>query len=118
MSKHVAGIALLLALAAFNTNAEAPDRADEIDFESLVVTLGSSDWAFFRPSCREQTLFDLEYLTNDLRSQRAGLGLRFHSSSHLTLDLEIDPFTKQKNLIGPVYDFGIGATVLALRVSF
>lgn len=118
MSKRIAGIALLFALFTFNANAETPNRADDVDFEARIVPVGNSAWAFFRPTCREQTLFDLTYLTNDLRSERAGLGLRFHSSPKLTLDLEIDPFTRQRNLIGPVYDFGIGATVLALRFNF
>lgn len=118
MSKHIAGIALLLALFAFDAKADTPDSADDVELDARIVTLGNSDWAFFRPSCREQTLFDLGYLTNDLRSERAGLGLRFHSSPHFTLDLEIDPFTQQRNIIGPVYDTGIGATVLALRFRF
>ena len=118
MSQHIAGIALLLALSTFNANAEVPGHADEVDVDARTVTLGNSGWEFFRPTCREQTLFDLAYLTNDLRSERAGLGLRFRSSPYLALDLEIDPFTRKRDLIGPVYDFGIGATVLALRFNF
>ena len=118
MSKRYAGIALLLALFACNANAETSDYTEAIEAEARVVALGDSGWEFFRPSCREMTPFDLTYLTNHLRSERAGFGLRFISSTHLTLDLEIDPFTQQRDLIGPVYDFGIGATTLALRFRF
>lgn len=118
MSKHFAGIASLLVLCAFNVNAETGSLSETTEAEVRVVTLGDSGWEFFRPSCREMTPFDLTYLTNHLRSERAGFGLRFHSSTHLTLDLEVDPFTQQRNLIGPVYDFGIGATTLALRFRF
>lgn len=118
MSKRCAGIASLLVLSAFNANAETNNYTAAIEAEARLVALGDSGWAFFRPSCREMTPFDLTYLTDHLRSERAGLGLRFHSSTQLTLDLEIDPFTQQRNLIGPVYDFGIGATTLALRFRF
>ena len=118
MSKRFAGIASLLVLLAFNANAETSNVTDVVGTEARVVVIGDSGWEFFRPSCREMTPFDLTYLTNHLRSQRASFGLRFHSSTHLTLDLEIDPFTQQRNLIGPVYDFGIGATTLALRFRF
>jgi len=86
--------------------------------DERVVTFGDSGWELFRPMCPEQTPFDLTYLTHDLLSERTGLGLRFHSSTHLTIDFEIDPFTQSRSLIGPNYDFGIGATTLALRFSF
>ena len=118
MSKRFAGIASLLALFACNTHAETSNYTAAIEAGARVVALGDSGWEFFRPSCRERTPFDLTYLTNHLRSERAGFGLRFHSSTHMTLELEIDPFTQQRNLIGPVYDLGIGATTLALRFRF
>ncbi|MCO4812347.1 MAG: hypothetical protein KC572_12140 [Gammaproteobacteria bacterium] len=112
MSKCFAGIALLFALFATGAQAELPDEGER------VVTFGTSGWELFRPMCREQTPFDLTYLTHDLLSERTGLGLRFHSSTHLTIDIEVDPFTQSRSLIGPNYDFGIGATTLALRFSF
>lgn len=118
MSQRFAGIASLVTLFAVSANAETLSYADSLDDEVPVVLIGDSGWEFFRPACREQTLFDLTYLTSHLRSERAGLGLRFHSSQHLTLDLQIDPFTQTRNLIGPVYDIEIGATMLALRFSF
>lgn len=118
MSKRFAGIASLLVLFVFNAHAETGKYAQAMEAEARVVVLGDSGWELFRPSCREMTPFDLTYLTNHLRSERAGFGVRFHSSTHLTLDLEIDPFTQQRNLIGPVYDFGVGATTLALRFRF
>lgn len=118
MSKRFAGTAILLVLFVANANAETPNDVHVLDTESRVVLIGNSGWELFRPVSREQNPFDLTYLTNHLRTERAGFGLRFHSSPHLTLDFEIDPFTQRRNLIGPVYDFGIGATTLALRVSF
>ena len=116
MSKRIAGIALLLSL--FATSAVAESPADALHADARVVRLGDNGWELFRPADRDQTPFDLTYLTSDLWSDRAGLGLRFRSSPHLTFDLRIDPFTQPRDLIGPVYDFEIGATVLALRFSF
>ena len=118
MSKRFAGTALLLALFATGAHADSLDRDSYVDADERVVTFGDSGWELFRPMCREQTLFDLTYLTHDLLTERTGLGLRFHSSTHLTIDFEVDPFTQSRSLIGPNYDFGIGATTLALRFSF
>ena len=120
MSKRFAGTALLLALFATGAHADSFDRDShaDTDADARVVSFGDSGWELFRPMCREQTLFDLTYLTHDLLTERTGLGLRFHSSTHLTIDFEIDPFTQRRSLIGPNYDFGIGATTLALRFSF
>jgi len=116
MSKRIAGTALLLALFATGAHAETP--ADALHADARVVHLGDSGWELFRPEDRAQTLFDLTYLTSDLWSERAGLGLRFRSSAHFTIDLRVDPFTQPRDLIGPVYDFDIGATMLALRFHF
>ena len=118
MSRRLAGTALLLALFATSANAETLGRSNDLDANERVFPFGESGWELFRPECREPTLFDLTYLTHDLRSKRAGLGLRFHSSSHLTIGLEVDPFTQRRDLIGPIYDLGIGATTLAWRLSF
>ncbi len=118
MSKRFAGTALLVALLATGAHAESPGRHSPVDAGERVITFGDSGWELFRPVCREQTPFDLTYLTHDLLKERAGLGLRFHSSTHLTIVFEVDPFTQSRNLIGPNYDFGIGATTLALRFSF
>lgn len=118
MSKRFAGTAMLLALFATGAHAEPPGYDARIDADERVVVLGDSGWELFRPTRREQTLFDLTYLTRDLLAERPGLGLRFHSSAHLTIDLELDPFTRDRSLIGPIYDPGIGATSFALRFSF
>jgi len=118
MSKHYAGTALLLALFATNTQAETLGHASYIDADERVVALGDSGWELFRPARREQTPFDLTYLTHDLVSRHAGIGLRFHSSRHLTIDLETDPFARDRSLVAPIYDVDIGATTLALRFSF
>jgi len=118
MSKHLAGTALLLVMFATSAHSEAPDDPDLLDIEERVVSIGDSDWELFRPECREQTYFDLAYLTDDLRSPRSGFGLRFQPSSRFTIDFEVDPLTQQSDLIGPVYDSGIGAAMLELRFSF
>lgn len=116
MSKRTAGIALLLALFATGTHAEPP--ADALHADARVVRLGDSNWELFRPADRVQTPFDPTYLTSDLWSRRPGLGLRFRPGPQLTFDLRVDPFTQPGDIIGPVYDFDIGATVLALRFNF
>lgn len=118
MSKRFAGIALLFALFATSAHAETLGHSGYIDAHERVVLFGDSGWELFRPARREQTLFDLTYLTYDLISERTGFGLRFHSSIHLTIDFATDPFTQNRNLVGPIYDFGVGATTLALHFSF
>ena len=118
MSKRFAGTAMLCALFTMNAHAETPADAWPAAAPAPVVLIGDSGWEFFRPQDREQTLFDLTYLTNDLWSERAGLGLRFRSSRQLSFDLRVDPFTQPRQLVGPVYDFEIGATVFALRFNF
>ncbi|MDH3621260.1 MAG: hypothetical protein OER91_10225 [Gammaproteobacteria bacterium] len=118
MSKRIAGTALLLALLTTGAHAESPGDAHRTDASPRVIQIGDSGWEFFRPEDRTKTPFDLTYMTSDLWSERAGLGLRFRSSTHLTIDLRVDPLTQPRDLIGPVYDFNIGATVLALRFSF
>ena len=118
MSKRFAGTALLVALFTTGAHAESLGHHSPVDAGEHVITFGDSGWELFRPVCREQTPFDLTYLTHDLLTERTGLGLRFHSSAHLTIDFGVDPFTQSRNLIGPNYDFGIGATTLTLRFSF
>jgi hypothetical protein len=118
MSKRLAGTAILLALLTTGAYADTEDYDSDLDFDERVVLLGDSGWQMFRPKTREQTPFDLTYLTHDLLAPRTGFGLRFQSSTRLTIDLELDPFTQSSRLIGPNYDFGIGATMLALRFSF
>ena len=118
MSKRFAGTALFVALFVTGAHAESPGYHSPVDAGERVITFGDSGWEFFRPVCRDQTPFDFTYLTHDLLTERTGLGLRFHSSTHLTIAFEVDPFTKSRDLIGPNYDFGIGATTLVLRFSF
>jgi len=118
MSKHLAGTALLLTLFAFSAHSETPDDADALEVEERIVLIGDSDWGLFRPESRELTYFDLAYLTDDLRSPRSSFGLRFQPSSRFRIDFEVDPLTRRSDLIGPIYDSGVGATMLALRFSF
>ena len=116
MSKRFAGTALLVSMLAANAYAEMP--TDTLYADARVVQLGESSWELFRPECRTQTLFDLTYLTSDLWSERAGLGLRFRSSAQLSFDVRVDPFTQPRDVIGPVDDFNLGATIFALRIRF
>ena len=118
MSRGFAGTALVLALFTTSVNAETRGHTHTIHADGRVLPFGESGWELFRPQQREQTLFDLTYMTYDLLSERTGFGLRFRSSTHLTIDFETDPFTRNRDLVGPIYDFGIGATTLALRFSF
>jgi hypothetical protein len=118
MSKRFAGTALLLALFVTNAHAEPFGHHGDFDGSERVLAFGDSGWELYRPECREQTPFDLTYMTHDLLAERTGLGLRFHRSTHVTIDFEMDPFTSRRSLIGPNYDFGVGATTLALRFSF
>jgi len=109
---------LLLVLLATSAHSETPDDSDLLDAEDPVVSIGDGDWEFFRPKSREQTYYDLAYLMHDLRSPRSAFGLRFQPSPRLTIDFEVDPITRERDLIGPIYDSRIGATMLALRFSF
>ena len=91
--------------------------ADEADLDR-VLRLGDSHWELYRPQACEEEIFDLGYLNKGLRAPKPGLGLRFHSSHDLTIDLRIDPITDQRDFVGPVYDMHIGATLLSFAVRF
>lgn len=118
MSKRCALPGLVLTLLGTTVAAETPEQPGYADAQDRVVPFGESGWELFRPVRREQAIFDLAYMTDDLRSEYAGLGLRFHSSTHLTFDVQLDPFTHAGDLVGPVYGSNIGATVLAVHLSF
>ena len=91
--------------------------ADDADLDR-VLRLGDSHWELYRPEACEEGISDLGYLNKGLRAPKPGFGLRFHSSRDLTIDLRIDPMTDHRNLVGPVYDMHIGATLLSFAVSF
>ena len=82
------------------------------------MQLGESHWELFRPELCEQALFDLGFAMHDLRSDKPGFGLRFHSTRSFTIDLRIDPITDRNDFVGPVYDRHIGATTLSFAVNF
>lgn len=118
MSKRAAGITLLLGLLATSASAEMPGNASHSHADTPVIPFGNSGWELFRPMHREQEVFDLAYLTDSLRSRNPGYGLRFHSSSHLTFDLQVDLLAHSEDLYGPIYDINAGATLFSVGISF
>jgi hypothetical protein len=118
MSKRMAGIAVLLGLLATGASAETLERASYTDANDRVFSIGESDWELFRPKYRALEKFDLAYMTDDLRSKHTGYGLRFHSSSHVTFNLQIDLLAHSEELYGPIYDMSSGATVFSIGFSF
>jgi len=123
MSKRVAGIALLIGLLATGASAETPDRTSDPDTRDLetsdpVMPFGDSGWEVFRPKHRAQEVFDLAYMTDDLRSRNPGYGLRFRSSTRVTFDLQVDLLAHSENLYGPIYDMSSGATILSIGFRF
>jgi hypothetical protein len=117
MSKRFAWIALLVALAA-TAQAESPIRYAAADTADRVVPFGDSGWELYRPKCKDLSFSDLAYLTDDLYSDRAGLGVRFRRSTSVTIDFEIDPLAHGEKLYAPLYDMGIGATTVSIAFHF
>ena len=107
MSKRIAGIALALALFAVNANA---------DDNTLVI--GNTGWELFKPAGREAKIFDLNYLTEDLIPDADPIGFRFKRFDDITISIEIDPLSRQSDMIGPVTDMGVGAAILSFAFNF
>ena len=118
MSKRIAGIALLLGLFATGVNAETPGNSSQWYADDPVILIGDSGWELFRPRHRSQEIFDLSYLTDDLRSRNPGYGLRFRSSAHLTFGLQIDLLAHSEELYGPIYDLNSRAAVFSVGFHF
>lgn len=83
-----------------------------------MLRLGDTNWEIFRPMPCRQRIFDLAYLTDGLRAQKPGVGLRFQSTGPFTIDLRFDPISDRNDFIGPVYDRHIGATTLSIAFNF
>ena len=107
MSKRIAGIALLLTLFALSANAEEKSLA-----------LGDTGWEVFKPDGRDATIFDLNYLTEDLIPDADPIGFRFKRFDDITISIEIDPLSRQSDMIGPVTDMGVGAAILSFAFNF
>ena len=107
MSKRIAGIALLLTLFAINANAD--DRS---------LAIADSGWEIFKPASREATIFDLNYLTDDLIADADPIGFRFKRFDELTISIEIDPLSRPNKMIGPVTDMSVGAAILSFAFHF
>jgi len=107
MSQRIAGIALVLTLFAVNANA---------DDNSLAI--GDTGWEVFKPASREPTIFDLNYLTEDLIPDADPIGFRFRRFDDLTISIAIDPLSRPKKMIGPVTDMSVGAAILSFAINF
>lgn len=118
MSNRCAWIASLLILLGATAAAESPYHFSHSDAQDRVLPFGLSGWELFRPIESEPTLFDYAYLAEELRSEHAGLGIRFHSSVRFVIDFSISPFGYEDDKIGPVYDLSDGATKLTLAFNF
>ena len=107
MSKRIAGIALVLTLFAVNANAD-----------DKTLAIGDTGWEVFKPASREATIFDLNYLTEDLIADADPIGFRFKRFDDLTISIAIDPLSRPKKMIGPVTDMGVGAAILSFAFNF
>ncbi|MDJ0711084.1 MAG: hypothetical protein QNJ14_11865 [Woeseiaceae bacterium] len=107
MSKRFAGIALLLTLCT------APATAEE-----RTLAIGASGWEVFKPASRIATIFDLNYLSEDLLRDADPIGFRFKRFDDLTISIAIDPLSRPEELVGPVSDLNIGATTLSFAFHF
>ena len=107
MSQRIAGIASMLTLFAVTANAD--DKS---------LALGDSGWEVFKPDGRDATIFDLNYLTEDLLPDADPIGLRFSRFDELVISISIDPISNPNELIGPVTDMRIGATTLSFAFRF
>ena len=118
MSKHVAGIALLLGLLASHASAEMPGDESYRAANNLVISFGDSDWELFRPRHRVYEDVDLAYMTDILRLKSSGYGLRFRSSPQLTFDLQVDILGLTENQFDPIYDVMSGAAIFSIGIHF
>ena len=109
-------ISLILTMSAGTVGAESGETRTTMS--NPTVRLGASDWLLYRPQPRQAEVHDLDYMMSHLRSELAGLGLRFSRSENFTLDLTLAPLADRGDFIGPVYDMDIGATRLTVSFSF
>lgn len=107
MSKRIARTALVLTLFAVNANAD-----------ESALAIGETGWEVFKPSSREATIFDLNYLTEDLIPDADPIGFRFKRFDDITISIEIDPLSRRSKMIGPVTDMGVGAAMLSFAFQF
>ena len=109
-------ISLILTMSAATAGAESGEPGTTVSNPTL--RLGDSDWLLYRPQPRQAEVHDLDYMMSHLRSDLAGLGLRFSQSENFALDLTLAPLVDRSDFIGPVYDMNIGATRLTVSFSF
>jgi hypothetical protein len=109
-------IGLILALSAGTAGGESGEPGTTNS--NPTVRLGDSDWLVYRPQPRAVQIQDFDYMMANLRSNQAGVGLRFIRSEQFSLDLTLAPLIDRADYVGPVYDMDIGATRLTLSFSF
>jgi hypothetical protein len=109
-------IGLILALSAGTAGGESGEPGTTNS--NPTVRLGDSDWLVYRPQPRAVQIQDFDYMMANLRSNQAGVGLRFTRSQQFRLDLTLAPLIDRADYVGPVYDMDIGATRLTLSFSF
>jgi hypothetical protein len=109
-------IGLILTLSAGMAGADSGESGTTTSNPTL--RLGTSDWLLYRPQPRQAEVHDLDYMMSRLRSDLAGLGLRFSGSEDFSLDLTLAPLADRGDFIGPVYDMDIGAARLTVSFSF
>jgi hypothetical protein len=109
-------IGLILALSAGTAGGESGEPGTTNS--NPTVRLGDSDWLVYRPQPRAVQIQDFDYMMANLRSNQAGVGLRFTHSQQFRLDLTLAPLIDRADYVGPVYDMDIGATRLTLSFSF
>ena len=118
MSRHIAGIALLLGLLATHAGAEMPGDESHPVANDLVVSFDDSEWELFRPRHRVYEDVDLAYMTDTLHLKSSGYGLRFRSSPHLTFDLQVDVLGLTEDEFDPIYDVMSGAAIFSIAFHF
>ncbi len=105
MSQRWAGIILLL----FAANVHADDKS---------LAIGTTGWEVFKPADRETSIFDLNWLTDDLLPDANRIGFRFRQFDDVTISIEVDPLSRPEKLFGPVTDMNVGATTLSFAFHF
>ena len=118
MSKHVAGLALLIGLFATGAGAEMPGSENHPKANAVVISFDDHEWELFRPRHRVYQDVDLAYMTDILRLKSSGYGLRFRSSPYLTFDLQVDVLGLTDDQFDPIYDVTSGAAIFSVGFHF
>lgn len=86
--------------------------------DSDPMPLWDSGWELYRPAHRALEPFDLNYVTDGLRTRSGRVAFRYRAAANVTLSLQLDPLARDREQFMPVCDFTSGAAILSLRFSF